>query len=89
MNVYFYDGNHEYEIHKQGLEIILPYLADEAIILIDDLTFIGVNRANTEFMNEHKEFKELFRVRYKHKIIDGELKGMRDNNWGNGFMVIS
>ena len=37
INVYYYDGNHSYKDQSEGLRIMLPYLSEKCIILVDDI----------------------------------------------------
>ena len=36
IGLYFYDGGHDYESQYLGMKLVEPFLADEALILVDD-----------------------------------------------------
>lgn len=36
IGLYFYDGGHDYESQYLGIKLVEPFLADEALILVDD-----------------------------------------------------
>lgn len=77
---YFYDGGHDFESQYDALEMIMPYLSDSAIILIDDVNLSEVEAANNKFMSEHPEFS---------KIIDIRTPCNRYPTWWNGIQVFA
>lgn len=36
IGLYFYDGGHDYESQYLGIKLVEPFLADEALVLVDD-----------------------------------------------------
>jgi protein O-GlcNAc transferase len=80
INVYYYDGEHSYESQVEGLSIVLPYLADKCIILVDDINMGSVDRANKYFLRKNPDFKTAFKVRTKDNSSE---------DWWNGFEVIT
>ncbi len=80
VNVYYYDGFHHYRDQLQGLEIILPCLAQECVILVDDINLEDVEEANKAFLRKNPDFKSVFKVRT-------EKNGSKD--WWNGFELIT
>lgn len=60
VGVYFVDGPHDYRSQLICLELIKPFLADDAIIIIDDCNYRHVRQANRDFLFNNKEFKLLF-----------------------------
>lgn len=64
VKVYFYDGPHEYQDQIDGVEMVFPYLQDEAIIFVDDWHSENVKFATQYFLKNHKELTLL-------KILDG------------------
>ncbi len=80
IDVYYYDGPHTYEHQIGGLEAILPYLSEKCVILVDDINWISVDRANEDFVRRHHGFKYAFKIRTK---MD------RAEDWWNGFSVIT
>lgn len=60
VGVYFIDGPHDYRSQLMCLLLIKPFLADKAIILIDDSNYRHVRQANRDFLLTHPEFKLLY-----------------------------
>lgn len=56
IDVYLYDGLHDYQSQIDGLNIIKPYLSESCIILVDDLEFSGVKKANIEWFEKKQRF---------------------------------
>ena len=50
IGVFIYDGNHSYKNQLRALELAEPYFSDDCIILIDDVNYAHVRRANRDFM---------------------------------------
>lgn len=44
IDIFLYDGDHSYEVHKKAIEHFWPYLQDTAIIIIDDWNIPDVQR---------------------------------------------
>jgi len=80
VNIYYYDGPHDYTNQLEGLEEILPYLERKCLIVVDDVNYDTANRANNKFIKRHKDFKLAFRIRTKHNGSSG---------WWNGFAIIT
>ena len=53
IQVYYYDGAHDYETQLAGMEAGWKYLVPGSIILVDDLTYIEVTRAVNQFISNH------------------------------------
>jgi len=53
IGVYYYDADHDRVPTYEALEMIVPFLADNAIIFMDDLHYSRVYNAWREFMREH------------------------------------
>jgi hypothetical protein len=60
IGVYFIDGPHDYRSQLMCLELVLPYLHDQAVIIIDDSNYRHVRQANRDFLITHPEYKLLF-----------------------------
>ena len=80
VDVYYYDGEHTYEQQVAGLEIILPHLSERCAILVDDLNWEHVERANTDFLRAHPEFESAFKIK---------ARGCGTDDWWHGFEVIT
>lgn len=50
IGVYFYDGAHDYRSQLMGLLMVIPFLADKALIIVDDSNFISAQQANFDFL---------------------------------------
>jgi protein O-GlcNAc transferase len=53
IGVYFYDGNHSEEAGLAGLEMALPFLADDALIFVDDIMMGDVTRSMNRMVGAH------------------------------------
>lgn len=80
IGVYFYDGEHTGLSHYLALGIIEPWLADEAIILVDDATYPMVSDAHEEFISRHPQWRV-------ERRWDAEVNG--DPRWANGLHALS
>jgi hypothetical protein len=60
IGVYFIDGPHDYRSQLTCLLFALPYLHENAVIIIDDCNYRHVRQANADFLVSHPEFKLLF-----------------------------
>lgn len=58
--VYFVDGPHDYRSQLMCLEMALPHLHPEAVIVVDDCNYAHVRQANSDFLVTHPGFKLLF-----------------------------
>ena len=60
IGIYYYDGEHSEENQYQGLMIAEPYLADDAIIIVDDYNDEKVINGTNRYLDESKlKFKLL------------------------------
>lgn len=59
IGVYFYDGAHDYRSQMLGLLFAKNFLADQAIIIVDDTNMIDAAVANQDFINTHPECQML------------------------------
>jgi protein O-GlcNAc transferase len=48
--VYYYDAAHDYRSQVRGLRMIEPYLADEALLIVDDTDWDQVARAVRDYL---------------------------------------
>lgn len=58
--IYFVDGPHDYRSQLICLELALPYLHDDAVIIIDDCNYNDVRQANRDFLITHPDFALIF-----------------------------
>ncbi len=85
IGVYFYDGGHTYRDQYDGLDLALPHLAPQSLIVVDDTNPFeeGVNGsearvANRDWLAKHSEWKLLYDF----------LSPKRDFGWHNGIQII-
>lgn len=82
IGVYFYDGNHNTDQGFKGLCDAVPHLADEAVIVFDDLSSHGVWRSVFQFLTKYPEKTALlFSMRTNGFPFGHEM-------WWNGIVVI-
>ena len=79
VDVYFYDGNHSYENQTEGLRIMLPYLSKECVIIVDDINWEQVERANNDFIKENP-FKSVLKIK---------TEGNQSKGWWNGIEILT
>jgi predicted O-methyltransferase YrrM len=60
IGVYFIDGPHDYRSQLMCLQLALPYLHDNAVIIVDDSNYRHVRQANRDFLVTHPDFKLVF-----------------------------
>lgn len=90
VSVYFIDGPHDYRSQLVCLLFIKPFLADNAVIIVDDCNYNDVRQANSDFLNSHSEFK-LFYQAYtsKHPAnMTKEEKKEATDGWWDGVNII-
>lgn len=79
INVYFYDAKHSYENQLNGLRIVLPYLAKQCIIVVDDVNWKQVEKANQDFLKQNPDFVSLFKIKTKANM---------SSDWWNGIEIM-
>jgi len=50
VGVYYYDAAHDYESQVEGLRLVEPYLAEEALLIVDDTDWDQVARAMRDYL---------------------------------------
>jgi len=78
VGAYFYDGGHRFREQFDALDLIVPHLANDAIVIIDDTNSVEVRAANQYFAN---------RVREMELIIDIFTPPGSLSSWWNGIQV--
>lgn len=80
IQTYYYDGAHGYEVQLEGMEAAWKFLAQDALIVIDDFTYSEVIRAVNQFMSNHL-----------HKVKPLFVFSVPENSdpiWWNGAVVL-
>jgi len=90
VSIYFIDGPHDYRSQLMCLLLIKPFLADQAVIIIDDSNYRHVRQANRDFLLTNPEFKLLFQSYTKaHPLnLKNEEKEVVVKSWWNGVNII-
>ena len=55
IGLYFYDGAHDYQSQYEALTLARPFLAPDAIILVDDTNFDEPRQATLDFVKAHPD----------------------------------
>jgi len=90
IGLYFVDGPHDYRSQLMCLLLARPFLAKDAVIIVDDSNYNHVRQANSDFLRTNPEFKlifEAYSTGHPHNLKgkDGEGSLL---NWWNGVNVI-
>ena len=90
IGVYFIDGPHDYRSQLVCLLLAKSYLADDAIIIIDDSNYRHVRQANNDFLMSHPEFKLIFEAYtpcHPQNMNEEQTKAAR-KGWWDGVNII-
>lgn len=60
IGIYFIDGPHDYRSQLMCLLLAKPFLAEDAVIIVDDSNYRHVRQANRDFLISHPEYKLLY-----------------------------
>lgn len=88
--VYFVDGPHDYRSQYLCLDFIKPYLADRAVIVVDDSNYEHVRRANFDWLKANPDFALLYETytpAHPGNLEGVELQKCKDG-WWNGVNII-
>jgi hypothetical protein len=77
--VYLYDGAHDYQSQLDGLELAKPFLADNALIFVDDTNWEQPRKANEDFIKANPNCKLL---------MDIKTNSEQSKTFWNGVQVI-
>ncbi|MEY3050375.1 MAG: hypothetical protein RLY31_160 [Bacteroidota bacterium] len=90
IGVYFIDGPHDYRSQLMCLQLALPFLADHAVIIVDDSNYEHVRMANRDFMRTHPTFKLLFESYTKAhpQNLRGPAHSAARAGWWNGVNLL-
>ena len=80
VGVYYYDGPHDYESQMRGLRAVEPWLAGEALLVVDDHDWEQVARATRDYLAQQPRARMLVE-------IPGSGKGQPQ--WWEGVAVLS
>jgi protein O-GlcNAc transferase len=80
IQVYYYDGAHDYETQLAGMETAWPFLQKGSLILVDDYTYAEVSRAVNQFVANH-----LDQIKFQFVMLPNENT---DETWWNGCVLM-
>lgn len=91
VGVYFIDGPHDYRSQLMCLELALPYLHHNSVIVVDDCNYPHVRQANRDFLVTHPEFKLVFEAYTKCHPNNMSVvqKEEARRGWWNGVNIIA
>jgi len=81
IQVYFYDGQHDYEGQLAGMEAGWPFLKSGSVIIVDDFSYKEVNRAINQFITNHAD-------KIKVLVALDALNDGTDDVWWNGIFCM-
>lgn len=90
IGVFFIDGPHDYRSQLMCLQMALPHLADDCMIIIDDCNYQHVRLSTRDFLICHPEFKLAFEgyTPCHPKNADAEQEKQFRKTWWDGAHVI-
>lgn len=81
VGVYYYDADHSYEAQLQGLRLVEPYLAEQALLIVDDSDWEGVAAATRDYLAEQQRAHLVFDIPGSRKGLPGWWQGMQVLAW--------
>jgi len=91
VDVYYYDGNHSAKDQYDGLDVMKDHLADDCVVLIDDINWRHVEKATDKWLLDNPDFRLFQKIRFSPILIDKKSNKEFNHslgNWWNGFYVI-
>lgn len=90
VGVYLVDGPHDYRSQLICLTLIKPFLAEDAVIVIDDANYPDVRWSTRDFLLGHHDFRMAFDAYSAgHPAnLDAEVKARFEAGWLNGVNVL-
>jgi protein O-GlcNAc transferase len=79
VGVYYYDAAHDYRSQVRGLRLIEPYLAEDALLIVDDTDWPAVARAMHDYVAGQPQAEPLL-------TLDGKDRGQPW--WWEGVQVL-
>ena len=90
IGLYFVDGPHDYRSQRVCLDLVLPHLADDAVIIVDDSNYAHVRQANRDFLLAQPAFKLLYEAytpAHPENLAPDE-RARLSRGWWNGVNVM-
>jgi predicted O-methyltransferase YrrM len=79
--VYYYDNGHEYEQQLDGLRMVEPWLADRALLIVDDTDWVRVERATRAYLEGQPRARLLVWIPGKDKGYPAWWEGVQVLAW--------
>jgi predicted O-methyltransferase YrrM len=79
--VYYYDAAHTYEQQLDGLRLAEPWLADEALLIVDDTDWDFVARAVDDYLRDQPKAEVLVEIGGKDTGAPAWWEGVRVLRW--------
>ena len=76
---YFYDGDHSYAAHLDGLNDVVQHLSPDCALLVDDTNVEHIAQANRHFLSQNTGFR---------LVLDLPTPANRFPTWWNGVQVL-
>jgi predicted O-methyltransferase YrrM len=80
VGVYFYDGAHSRVAQYLGLALAEQFLADEALVVVDDFSWPQVRTSTQSYLRKHPGYEVVAEMRAVHDF---------DPRWCNGLLVLA
>jgi protein O-GlcNAc transferase len=84
VGVYLYDGAHDYRSQLLGLLLAVPFLADRALVVVDDANWIPVRQAISDFLTACPQARLLLEVRTPGNGHPDFWNGLQVLSWEDG-----
>ena len=86
-NVYLFDGPHETQDQYDGINLALPALDDEFILIVDDWNFGKVRDGTFSAIRETKlSLRSEIEIRTTNNDLHPDISGC-DSSWHNGYFI--
>jgi len=79
IDLFYYDATHEYKPQLEIMEKMIPYLADDCLLCVDDLLVSGVLEALQQFLERNLDFCLRFLI----------VPTVQEGNWWKGWAIIT
>ena len=81
VSVYYYDNGHEYEQQLDSLRMIEPWLAERALLIVDDTDWDRVERATRAYLEQQPRARMLVWIPGKDKGYPAWWEGVQVLAW--------
>jgi predicted O-methyltransferase YrrM len=88
VGVYYYDEGHTYEKQLDGLRMIEPWLADRALLIIDDTDWPDVERATRDYLEQQPKARLLVWIPGKDNGYPAWWEGVKVLAWESDAGVV-